>query len=63
MILKSKQKSLCKQGCVNVLTSDKDTSGTTQSNYGHGVLANLEKFKGEIKPITAFSKPKILQSL
>ncbi|EHL88684.1 hypothetical protein HMPREF1019_01714 [Campylobacter sp. 10_1_50] len=35
--------------CVNVLTHDKDISGTTQSNCGHGVLANLEKFKGKIK--------------
>ncbi|WP_257640045.1 hypothetical protein [Campylobacter concisus] len=24
-------------------------TSTTQSNCGHGVLANLEKFKGEIK--------------
>ena len=57
------EKSLCKHDCVNVLTRDKDISDTTQSNYGHGVLANLEKFKGEIKLVAAFSKPKILQSL
>ncbi|WP_234410732.1 hypothetical protein [Campylobacter concisus] len=57
------EKSLCKHGCVNVPISDKGTSGTTQSNCGYGVLANLEKFKGEIKLVAAFSKPKILQSL
>ena len=57
------EKSLCKHGCVNVLTRDKDISSTTQSNCRHEVLANLEKYKGEIKPITAFSKQKILQSL
>ncbi|WP_223229338.1 hypothetical protein [Campylobacter concisus] len=58
-----KQKSLCKHSCVNVLTRNKDISDTTQSNCGHGFLANLEKFKGEIKLVAAFSKPKILQSL
>ena len=57
------EKSLCKHGCVNVLTRDKGTSSIAQSNCGHTILANLEKYKGEIKPITAFSKPKILQSL
>ena len=43
------KKSLCKHGCVNVLTRDKDTSGIAQSNCGHRVLANLEIYKGEIK--------------
>jgi len=57
------EKSLCKHGCVNVLTRDKGTSSIAQSNCGHTILVNLEKYKGEIKPITAFSKPKILQSL
>ena len=57
------EKSLCQHGCVNVLTKDKGTSSLAQSNSAHTVLAQIEKFKGEIKPITAFSKPKILQSL
>jgi len=57
------EKSLCKHGCVNVLTRDKGTSGATQSNYRRRVLGNLEKYKGEIKLVVAFSKPKILQSL
>ena len=56
MILKSKQKSLCKHGCINVLTRDKGTSGITQSNCGHTILVNLEKYKGEIKLVAAFSK-------
>nr|WP_258031281.1 hypothetical protein [Campylobacter concisus] len=50
------EKSLCKHGCVNVLTRDKGTSGITQSNCGHGVLANLEIYKGKIKLVAAFSK-------
>ena len=57
------ERSLCKHGCINVLTRDKGTSSIAQSNCGHTILADLEKYKGEIKPITAFSKPKILQSL
>ncbi|MGG7074220.1 molybdopterin-dependent oxidoreductase [Campylobacter sp. 9BO] len=57
------EKSLCQHGCVNVLTFDKGTSKLAQSNSAHTVLAQIEKFKGQIKPITAFSKPKILQSL
>ena len=57
------EKSLCQHGCVNVLTFDKGTSSLAQSNSAHTVLAQIEKFKGEIKPITAFGKPKILQSL
>ena len=57
------ERSLCQHGCVNVLTFDKGTSSLAQSNSAHTVLAQIEKFKGEIKPITAFGKPKILQSL
>jgi len=57
------EKSLCQHGCVNVLTRDKGTSSLAQSNSAHTALAQVEKFKGEIRPITAFSKPKILQSI
>ena len=57
------EKSLCQHGCVNVLTRDKGTSSLAQSNSAHTALAQVEKFKGEIRPIQAFSKPKILQSL
>lgn len=57
------EKSLCQHGNINVLTRDKGTSKLAQSNTAHTVLAQFEKFKGEIKPIKAFSKPVILQSL
>jgi len=43
------EKSFCKHGYVNVLTRDKATSSTTQSKCGRRVLADLEKYKGEIK--------------
>jgi len=57
------EKSLCQHGNVNVLTIDKGTSKLAQSNISHTLLVEFEKFKGEIKPITAFNKPKIVQSL
>ncbi|WP_069632155.1 molybdopterin-dependent oxidoreductase [Campylobacter pinnipediorum] len=56
------EKSLCQHGCVNVLTKDKGTSKLAQSNVAHTNLVQIEKFKGIVRPITAFSKPKILDS-
>lgn len=56
------KKSLCQHGCVNVLTRDKGTSKLAQSNTAHTTLVEVEKFKGVIKPLRAFSKPKIIQS-
>lgn len=55
------EKSLCQHGCVNVLTFDKGTSSLAQSNSAHTALAQIEKFKGKVRPITAFSKPKIVE--
>jgi len=55
--------SLCQHGNINVLSMDKGTSKLAQSNVSHTLLAQVEKFKGVIKPITAFSKPKIVQSI
>lgn len=55
------KKSLCQHGCVNVLTRDKGTSKLAQSNTAHTTLVEVEKYKGIIKPLTAFSKPKIIQ--
>ena len=55
------RKSLCQHGCVNVLTRDKGTSKLAQSNTAHTTLAEVEKYKGVIKPLTAFSKPRIIQ--
>ncbi|WP_242039916.1 hypothetical protein [Campylobacter concisus] len=52
------EKSLCKHGCVNVLTRNKDISGTTQGKCGRSVLENLEKYKSEVKLVAAFSRPK-----
>ena len=57
------ERSLCKHGNINVLTKDVPSSQLSQSNTAHTSMVQIEKFKGEIKPITAFSKPKILQSL
>lgn len=55
--------SLCKHGCVNVLTKDKGTSSLAQSNTAHTTLAQVELYKGKIEPITAFSKPTIVQEI
>lgn len=42
------------------LTCDKVASRLAQSNCTHAVLAQVDKFKGVVKPLRAFSKPKIL---
>lgn len=55
--------SLCQHGNINVLTIDKGTSKLAQSNISHTTLVQVEKYKGEILPIQAFNKPKIIQSL
>lgn len=57
------EKSLCQHGNVNILTIDKGTSKLAQSNIAHTALVQIEKYKGVLKPINAFSKPKIMQSL
>jgi len=54
------KKSLCQHGCVNVLTKDKGTSKLAQSNIAHTNLVQVEKYKGAIRHIRAFSKPKII---
>ncbi|PSM53148.1 molybdopterin-containing oxidoreductase III, DMSO/TMAO/BSO reductase family, catalytic subunit [Campylobacter blaseri] len=56
------KKSLCQHGCVNVLTKDKGTSKLAQSNIAHTNLVEVEKYKGVIRAIKAFSKPKILNA-
>ncbi|MCR8685283.1 molybdopterin-dependent oxidoreductase [Campylobacter ureolyticus] len=53
------KKTLCQHGCVNVLTHDKGTSKLGQSNCAHTCLAEIERYKGVVMPIRAFSKPKI----
>lgn len=57
------EKSLCQHGNINVLTIDKGASRLSQSNIAQTTLAEVSKFTGELKPINAFSKPEILQSL
>lgn len=57
------EKSLCQHGNVNVLTIDKGTSKLAQSNIAHTALAQVEKYDGIIKSITAFNKPDIFQEL
>lgn len=49
---------LCKMGGVNVLTLDMPTSKLANGNISHTGLVNIEKFKGELPQVTAFSAPK-----
>lgn len=56
------KKTLCNHGNINVLTKDAPSSEMSQSNTAHTCLAQIEKFKGELKPIMAFRKPKIAKA-
>ena len=49
--------SLEKHGNPNVLTLDKGTSKLTQGCSAHTCLVEVEKFEGEVPPITAFDPP------
>ncbi|EPN1354121.1 hypothetical protein ACTVE7_001794, partial [Campylobacter coli] len=42
----------------NVLTMDIPTSKLANGNISHTGLVNIEKFKGELPKLTAFSAPK-----
>ncbi len=46
-----------KHGNPNVLTLDKGTSKLTQGCSAHTALVDVEKFVGELPPITAFDPP------
>ena len=48
---------LCKYGDVNVLSPDLGTSKLAQGNCGHTVIAQVEKFEGELPDVTAFDPP------
>ncbi|PAF47180.1 trimethylamine N-oxide reductase I catalytic subunit [Helicobacter sp. 12S02232-10] len=50
--------SLCKNGCANVLTIDLPTSKLADGNIAHTTLVNIEKYKGKVPAITAFTPPK-----
>lgn len=49
---------LCKYGSANVLTLDIPTSKLANGNCAHTGLVNIEKFKGKLPEVTAFSAPK-----
>jgi biotin/methionine sulfoxide reductase len=51
--------SLCKHGNPNVLTRDKGTSRIGQGPSAQTVLVEVERFKGEPPPVTAFVPPVI----
>ncbi len=48
---------MCKHGNPNVLTHDKGTSRLAQGPSAHTCLVEVEKFTGELPPITAFDPP------
>jgi trimethylamine-N-oxide reductase (cytochrome c) len=50
--------SLCKNGCVNVLTRDIPTSNLAMGNCGQSGLVEVELFKETPPPLTAFTRPK-----
>ena len=56
----SKKDTMCKHGDVNQLTIDKGTSKLAQGNIANTVLADIEKYTGELPNITVFNKPNII---
>jgi biotin/methionine sulfoxide reductase len=53
--------SLEKHGNPNVLTLDKGTSKLTQGCSAHTCLVEVEKFEGELPPVTAFDPPAFVE--
>jgi biotin/methionine sulfoxide reductase len=51
--------SICKHGNPNMLTLDKGTSSLAQGPIAHSCLVSIEKFEGELPPVTAFDPPVI----
>ncbi|SDL82768.1 trimethylamine-N-oxide reductase TorA [Aliiruegeria lutimaris] len=45
---------LCKQGDVNVLAPDIGTSSLAQGNCGHTILAEVEKYTGDVPSVTTY---------
>jgi biotin/methionine sulfoxide reductase len=54
--------SLCKHGNPNVLTLDKGSSRLGQGPIAHSCLVEVERYEGELPPITAFDAPTIIGS-
>jgi trimethylamine-N-oxide reductase (cytochrome c) len=50
--------SLCKNGCVNVLTRDIPTSHLAMGNCGQSGMVQVEAYKGTPPEMTAFKRPK-----
>lgn len=50
--------SLCKHGNPNVLTADTGASSLSQGCTGQHVLVQIERYEGELPPITAFDPPR-----
>ena len=53
-----KEGSLCKNGCVNVLTIDIPTSELAVANIANTALVNIEKYRGKAPELSAFMPPK-----
>ncbi|HEX2828655.1 MAG TPA: molybdopterin-dependent oxidoreductase [Burkholderiales bacterium] len=53
--------SLEKHGNPNVLTLDKGTSKLTQGSSAHTCLVEVERYDGELPPITAFDPPAFVE--
>jgi biotin/methionine sulfoxide reductase len=50
-----------KHGNPNVLTLDKGTSKLTQGSSAHTALVEVELFRGELPPITAYDPPAFVE--
>lgn len=50
-------KPMCAYGDINNLSLDIPTSKLGQGNCGHTIIADVEKFEGEVPPITVFDAP------
>ena len=54
--------SMCKHGNPNVLTADRGTSSLSQGCTGQHALVQIERYVGELPPITAFDPPDLLRA-
>lgn len=52
---------MCKHGNPNVLTRDKGTSQLAQGTSAHTCIVQVERFVGEVPPITAFDPPPFVE--
>lgn len=48
---------LCRYGNPNVLTLDIGSSQLAQATSAHTAIVNIEKYQGDVAPVTAFSGP------